>query len=449
MVAKQTVTAVRINVAMGGRQANASASPGTVMPASTVSTPSMFAMEKATDHYVVRLCTLVVLLVFAELKQNAELFSRYLLLAQQLAADFTRNCLPCFKQLTADEPDLFRTHICGKSVRGLPKSSKRGAFRQMIFKLRIMDQIFNALDVFVFPKTWHGHQGGVKSLYFSELENTIVLTGGFDGLVKIVDMKTVQCLGQFVGHRSIVTAVAFAKRDQYIVSASFDHTLKVWNSQNASCLRTLEGHEDGVLHCTVSPDNRFIASCGMDNTVRYWELSTGQCKRVFRGHTNWVKVCRFAPDGSKIMSAGMDRKVNVWEIGVIAGTEKPQLKPYRIIENVHSDYVLDMAVCKPCLLLTTSRDRTVKLLNWMSGEILYSVSSTRPSWSCCVAFSQCGRLFATGSFDSFLVIHNTKTGERLREIKVHNHGILSLQFSINRDYLVVGTTEGTVQQVYL
>jgi WD40 repeat protein len=112
------------------------------------------------------------------------------------------------------------------------------------------------------------------------------------------------------------------------------------------------------------------------------------------------------------------------------------------------DYILDIAMHRPSLLLSTSRDSTVKLFDYLTGHELVSVNLF-PSWSCTVTFSSDGEYFATGSFDNNVIIFRTKDGARVREIRTLNLGIMCVRFPRDLTYITVGTVEGFLQQIPL
>ena len=274
------------------------------------------------------------------------------------------------------------------------------------------------------------------------------MTAGYDGIIRIFDLKKPICLSQYVGHRSIVTAVVFAKNDSHIISVSFDRTIKIWNSQSANCEKTLTGHEDSITSCDISPDFRILSTASLDKTVRIWDLVTNQCTAVLQKHTRWVKVTKFSLDSKFMFSAGLEKFIYIWDVRSFVGG-RTNIAPARHIE-AHDDYILDLAVGKarPNFLLSSSRDQTIKLWDHDTGKCIYVVNTT-PSWACTIAFSPDSEVWASGSFDNNILICKTDTGERLRQIRVLNGGILKVAFPEQQSYILVGTSEGYVQQISL
>ena len=48
-------------------------------------------------------------------------------------------------------------------------------------------------------------------------------------------------------------------------------------------------------------------------------------------------------------------------------------------------------------------------------------------------------------FDNYILIFNTASGQLLRQIRVHNDGILKVLFSKDGRYIICGTSDGKLQ----
>ncbi|KAJ3315694.1 hypothetical protein HDV04_002108 [Boothiomyces sp. JEL0838] len=288
----------------------------------------------------------------------------------------------------------------------------------------------------------------VKCANFSAFDSSLWLTGGYDCIIRITDIRPQNkhiCLAQYVGHKSIITDVQFTREDTHIVSCSFDRTVKVWNSQTATIDKNLVGHIDAVTTCDVSSDGRYIASGSLDNTIRFWDFNTGECITVIKKHSRWIKKVRFTPDCRYLASAGMDRRVYIWDTKILVNSRSPSHS--RCFDSFN-DYVLDMILFKPSYLLTTSRDSMLHLFDYMSGQEIYSYS-LQPSWACTLSLSENGEYFATGSFDNNINIFRTRDFVKVREIRAFNLGIMCVRFPNDLSYVLVGTAEGFIQQIPL
>ena len=63
----------------------------------------------------------------------------------------------------------------------------------------------------------------------------------------------------------------------------------------------------------VSPDGQVLASSS-HQTIRLWNLQLGKGRRSLRGHTDWVTALAFSPDGQTLASSSLDRTIKLWNL---------------------------------------------------------------------------------------------------------------------------------------
>ncbi|TPX68558.1 hypothetical protein SpCBS45565_g03102 [Spizellomyces sp. 'palustris'] len=444
-------------------------------------------LDRATDYTLVCLSTAFCVLTFSQVLGHQDTFLKYASFTQELSMDFVSNTLKTVWDLLHRElpptdlslqdlrnPDLLKLKI--QKVVAL-RTSQHGKtpkyrWRKLYRKFALLHELFTSVDVHLFPNFLVAHREGVKAAKFSSFDSCLWLTGGYDCVIRIHDIRPQMvpttpatptsippvsvpgpaggttghtCLSQYIGHKSIITDVHFTHDDTHIISSSFDRTLKIWNAQSASCERTLTGHTDSVTTCDISSDGRYIASGSTDCTIRLWDFHTGENLTVIRKHSRWIKVVRFSHDGRYLLTAGLDKKIYVWDVKILIHSRA--ISHTRCIE-VHTDYVLDMATTRPSLVASTSRDCTVRINDFVSGQEI-AVFDLAPSWACSVCFSENGEYLATGSFDNNVSIYRVGECTRVRQIRVLNLGILCVRFPKDLGYVVVGSLEGFLQQVPL
>ncbi|KXS22116.1 WD40 repeat-like protein [Gonapodya prolifera JEL478] len=424
-------------------------------------------IDRSVDYTLICVGNILVVLAIAELLKDETTFRSYVGHAVEISTAFVSNTLkttwdllrrevPRESLTLADlrEPLLLRSVVRKVAELRTPQATAevpnpklyKIPIRKIHRKVQLLHTLLTSVDVHLLPRFVLAHKNDCKAAAASRYGSSLWLTGGYDGVVRIHDLTARTTLAQYVGHKSVITDVHFARDDSHVVSCSFDRSIKIWNSQTAVCERTLQGHTDSVTSCDVSPDGRFIATGSLDCTVKLWDYNTGECLCTVKKHTRWIKVVRFTPDGRYFASAGLDRRVFFWDVKLMANTQG-NVTQSRVID-AHGDYVLDLAMAKPSYVVTCSRDMTIKVFDYVTGQELHT-NSLAPSWACTVAFSPDGEFFVTGSFDNNLVIFRTKTGERVRSFRVFNLGVSVVRFAKGMGSLVCGTGEGYLQEIPL
>eukprot|EP00741_Cyanophora_paradoxa_P006952 tig00001065_g6726.t1 len=394
------------------------------------------------DHYYLCACLLLFAAGTAEPARLNDAYVRCFRWASELAAHFVGSSLPLFERALDFDRPVVKLHMAEMLLQGIPKDGRHDGVRALVRKTRLLDGLFSSLDIYVFPKTVLAHPGGLKSIQASHIAPHCLLTAGYDGLIRIWDANTWDCMACFSGHRSIVTRAVFTSTDAFVVSSSFDHTVRVWSARTAECVGVLEEHEDAVLCCDVAPGDRCLASGSMDRSVRLWDLQTLKCTRVLRHHRSWVKAVRFTPDGALLLSAGLDRALVAWDWQGAEG----QGPLWEVSQHV--DYILDLEVGEPSVLVTSSRDHFLKIGDTRTGQSKH-VMRHPSSWACTLALSPDARLLACGSFDNFVLIFSVASGRLLRQMKIHNEGILAVQWARHSEALLIGTSGGALQVIKL
>ena len=89
-------------------------------------------------------------------------------------------------------------------------------------------------------------------------------------------METGQLIRTFEGHSHCVSSVAVSGDGKRVVSGSFDGTLKLWNPATGELIRTFEGYSGSLTSVAYSRDGRRVFSGSLDGTIRIWNPETGE-----------------------------------------------------------------------------------------------------------------------------------------------------------------------------
>jgi guanine nucleotide-binding protein subunit beta-2-like 1 protein len=91
-----------------------------------------------------------------------------------------------------------------------------------------------------------------------------------------------------------VSDLNLSQDSRYVLSGSWDGTLRLWDLKKGSTIKRFVSHSRDVLSVAFSPDNRQIASGGRDKNLKIWN-TVGECKFTVEqnAHTDWVSAVKF------------------------------------------------------------------------------------------------------------------------------------------------------------
>jgi WD40 repeat protein/serine/threonine protein kinase len=125
-------------------------------------------------------------------------------------------------------------------------------------------------------------------------------------------------------------ALALTPDGRFLVSGGWDGAVRLWDVRSGQCVRTLKGHRRPVHAVDLTPDGRFAVSVCEDETVRFWELTrsrfwgTSQGRRLYASPNppSWagdggsrigVTAVRLTPDGRFALYTGLDGVFRIWD----------------------------------------------------------------------------------------------------------------------------------------
>lgn len=123
---------------------------------------------------------------------------------------------------------------------------------------------------------------------------------------------------------------------------------------------------------------------GIDEKIYLWQIASGTLLSIINRHYQKVVVLKFTPDGKYFVSAAEDGMVMVWSLTTVVAHPEVELVTQRTagqhdpvhIFSDHSLPVTDMCISKTGMhgrLCTVSSDRSCKIYNLVSGEILLNL----------------------------------------------------------------------------
>jgi len=176
-----------------------------------------------------------------------------------------------------------------------------------------------------------GHSKDVLSVAFSA-DNRQIVSGSRDKTINLWNT-----LGQLKytladdGHQEWVSCVRFSPNlsTPLVVSAGWDKLVKVWSLTTCKLRNNLVGHNGYVNTVTVSPDGSLCASGGKDGIAMLWDLNEGKHLSSLEAG-DVINAMTFSPN-KYWLCAAVGGSIKIWDLEskVLVEEIKPQDLPER------------------------------------------------------------------------------------------------------------------------
>ncbi|VVC88892.1 unnamed protein product [Leptidea sinapis] len=144
----------------------------------------------------------------------------------------------------------------------------------------------------------------------------------------------------------------------------------------------------------VSPDGAYCIA-GIEEKIYLWQISSGSLLTILNRHYQRVNHLKFTSDGRFFVSSADDGMVMVWSLAAVAVNLQIELVTQSMagqhdpvfIFSDHSLPVTDLCISKMGMhgrLSSVSSDRTCKIYDLSSGELLLNLIFDEPLSSICL-----------------------------------------------------------------
>jgi len=278
-------------------------------------------------------------------------------------------------------------------------------------------------------RIWEGVMEGTQVTAVSiSIDGRRVFTGGLDGRIVAREVASHDETAAFVGHEGRIHSLAYCPDETLLVSGGADGVVRIWGPLKGNCIHEFGGHEGVVRKVVVSENGRFVLSGGDDCIVRYWDVRSGQCVQAFQGHGGAVWDVALSRCGRYAFSGSADGTVIQWDIGTGKGLRRfsnETTKVWAIDVDPETRYVV--AGCGSVL----------QVWNIETGELVRNIQGHQHD---IFGLSLCenGRKAVTATQRGTVKIWDIESGQCIRSLK----GIAPIQLSHDEKHMVSGGVQG-------
>ena len=134
-------------------------------------------------------------------------------------------------------------------------------------------------------RTSKGHKGPVYCIIGlnNDLYQDCIISGGFDNLIKIFNIKEDDKVIDLVGHENTVTFLTLSESKKFLLSSSFDFTIRKWDLEQCSCIKVIK-YNPGIQNILLPMMDDFLLSVGYDGKVNIWNDEGFMVKSYYFQH---------------------------------------------------------------------------------------------------------------------------------------------------------------------
>lgn len=173
-------------------------------------------------------------------------------------------------------------------------------------------------------KTETGHKGpvycilGLNNNYYKDC----IISGGFDNLIKIFNIKEENKVFNLIGHENTVNVLTLSDSQKFLLSSSSDFTIRKWNLENLSCIKVIK-YNLAIQNILLPMMNDFLLSVGYDGKVNIWNEEGLMAKSYYFQHgaiTTGI-IFPYKKDSEKNMFVFADHTGEIFIKQIIVGDD--------------------------------------------------------------------------------------------------------------------------------
>lgn len=292
-----------------------------------------------------------------------------------------------------------------------------------------------------------GHSNVMSSIAYSPDGNFIV-TGGYDGKVKVWNVHSGFCTLTFAEHTSGVTDIHFCSNKKFFMTASLDGTVRAFDMVRYRNFKTLTAPRLVQFSCVAVDHAGELVAAGAQDVfdIHLWSLKFGKILEVLSGHEGPVSSLAFSPSptSSMLVSGAWDRSIRIWNCLETSEDFEPV--------DLMSDVVCVAFHPNGEEVAVATLNCVITVLNVKSGQQVYSIECKRDvgfsmkdndaisakksletKYFTSITYSADGECILAGGKSKYVCIYHVREGLLLKKFEItQNFSLDGMTEFINR-----------------
>ena len=251
-----------------------------------------------------------------------------------------------------------------------------------------------------------------------------------EGQIAIQRKMSYECKRTIKAHKDWVTKIVLLKNGS-ILSCSEDNTMKLWSIEDKERkpIQIFKGHTEGVV-CAIQYSSGKIVSSSRDKTLRIWNIVSGKEVNCITSRQPYYCIAQL--NDSLIAVAGGDRDIRIYDL-----SNDEETVEVGIMEG-HELVIRDLAVLDKVTIASCSEDKTIKVWNYETKEMLFTLIGHTEGVKTIKLLSN-GKL-VSGGFDNLIKVWDLKKKECEFTLEGHTGHVFCLE-ELNDGRLISGATD--------
>jgi WD40 repeat protein len=239
---------------------------------------------------------------------------------------------------------------------------------------------------------------------------------------------------ELTGPNYPITDMVFSPDGKRLVVGSEDLIGRLWDVEQGRVAVQLTGHSNGgISGVAYSSDAKSVLTLGGDGFLKSWDAVSGKAGGNFNLKCNGSNGDVLALNNNRAIVGCAGLKMVNLQNGQVVGSFKNAASAYRMALSADQRSVIGSTGYSEFQVWDTQSFESFRTLK------------SHESQGFAVAYSNDGKLLATGASDSTARIWNASNGKELKVLKGHDSGVNDVVFSPDGKILATASSDRTVK----